>query len=418
MVAAPTTDWLDAEGDALLAFAAGARTPLGFGTLDTAGLVPEPRRAELWITCRMTHVFALGALRGRPGCAALADHGVTALATTFADAEHGGWFAAVEQADGGPGPGTTVRPVPGDGERKAAYPHAFVLLAAASATAAGRPGAAALLDQACAVQDAHFWAEDEGMVRESWDRAFAVEEAYRGANANMHTVEAYLAAADVTGEDRWLDRALRITRRVVDGFARAHAWRLPEHFTPAWEPTLDHHRDDPAHPFRPYGATIGHWLEWARLTLHLRAALTARHRPTEAWMLEAPRVLFAAATAEGWAADGAAGFVYTVDFDGAPAVRQRMHWVVCEAIGAAAALHTATGEGDYARWYATWWDYARRHLIEAPGRWHHELAPDNTPAAGTWAGRPDVYHAYQATMLPRLPLAPALAPAVAEGLLA
>ena len=33
--------------------------------------------------------------------------------------------------------------------------------------------------------------------------------------------------------------------------------------------------------------------------------------------------------------------VYTVDFEGTPVVRERMHWVVCEAIGAAASLHRA-----------------------------------------------------------------------------
>ncbi|KAE8763220.1 AGE family epimerase/isomerase [Georgenia thermotolerans] len=411
MITPPPAAWLDAEGDALLAFARGAATDLGFGTLDDAGTVPDPARAELWITCRMTHVFALAALRGRPGAAELADHGVAALATTFADAEHGGWFTAVEQGPAGP------RPAGEAGARKEAYPHAFVLLAAASATAAGRPGAAELLARACAVSTERFWDDEAGAVRESFDRTFTAPEDYRGANANMHTVEAYLAVADVTGEDVWLDRALRITCRLIDGEARAHGWRLPEHFTPGWRPLLEYNRDQPAHPFRPFGATVGHWLEWARLTLELRAALAARGRDPEPWTLEAPRALVETAAREGWAVDGADGFVYTVDFAGSPVVRQRMHWVVCEGVGAAAALHAATGEEAYADWYRTWWDYARRHLIEAPGRWHHELAPDNTPAAGTWSGRPDVYHAYQATLLPRLPLTPALAPALAAGLL-
>lgn len=410
MITPPPAAWLDAEGDALLAFARGAATELGFGTLDDAGTVPDPARAELWITCRMTHVFALAALRGRPGAGELADHGVAALATTFADAEHGGWFTAVEQGPAAP------RPAGKAGARKEAYPHAFVLLAAASATAAGRPGAAELLARACAASTERFWDDETGTVRESFDRTFTEPEEYRGANANMHTVEAYLAVADVTGDDRWLDRALRITRRVIDGEARAHGWRLPEHFTPDWRPLLEYNRDRPAHPFRPFGATVGHWLEWARLTLELRAALETRGRDPEPWTLKAPRALVETATREGWAVDGADGFVYTVDFAGAPVVRQRMHWVVCEAIGAAAALHAATGEEAYADWYRTWWDYARRHLVEAPGRWHHELAPDNTPAAGTWSGRPDVYHAYQATLLPRLPLTPALAPALAAGL--
>ena len=410
MLSTPPPAWLDAEGDALLAFARGSRTPLGFGRLDDDGAVPEPGSAELWITCRMTHVFALGALRGRPGCAELADHGVRSLTTTFADAEHGGWFTAVTDDAG------SAVPAGEAGARKEAYPHAFVLLAASSATAAGRPGAADLLARALAVHSAHFWDEPAGMVVEGWDRAFTTPEDYRGVNATMHTVEAYLAVADVTEEDLWLDRARRMTRRVVDGFAREHAWRTPEHFTPAWEPLLDYNRAEPAHPFRPFGATVGHWLEWSRLTLQLRAALAARGRATEPWLLEGARALFDTAVAEGWAVDGADGFVYTVDFDGRPVVRERMHWVVCEAIGAAAALHAATGADDAERWYRTWWDYARRHLIEQPGRWRHELDPVNAPAAGTWAGKPDVYHAYQATLLPRVPLAPALSAAVAAGL--
>ncbi len=35
----------------------------------------------------------------------------------------------------------------------------------------------------------------------------------------------------------------------------------------------------------------------------------------------------------------------------------------------------------------------------------------------TWNGKPDTYHAFQATLIPRLPLTPALAPALRDGLL-
>ncbi|MFH5821083.1 AGE family epimerase/isomerase [Georgenia sp. AZ-5] len=396
--------WLERETDALLTFARGAATDLGFGYLDDAGRPLPGRPAELWITCRMIHVFSLGTLLGRPGCAPLVDHGLAALEGVFADREHDGWFAAV----GPDGPAET---------RKEAYPHAFVLLAAASATAAGRPRGAETLTHAQDVSTRHFWREDEGMVVEGYDRGFAAAEDYRGVNANMHTVEAYLAVADVTGDDGWLDRALRIVRRVVDGFAREASWRVPEHFTRGWTPLPDYNREDPAHPFRPFGATVGHWFEWARLTLQAADALRRRDREPGAWMLDAARELFAAGAREGWAVDGADGFVYTVDFDGRPVIRERMHWVVAEAIGAAAALHAVTGEPEYERWYATWWDYAAAHLIEAPGAWRHELSPTNGPSAKTWTGKPDVYHAVQATLLPRLPVSPALAPALAAGLL-
>jgi sulfoquinovose isomerase len=91
-----------------------------------------------------------------------------------------------------------------------------------------------------------------------------------------------------------------------------------------------------------------------------------------------------------------------------------MHWVVAEAIAAAAALHRRTGEEGYARHYAEWWAYAREHLLDrGRGSWHHELDASNRPQASVWPGKPDLYHAVQATLLPRMPLAPGLARAVA-----
>lgn len=54
------------------------------------------------------------------------------------------------------------------------------------------------------------------------------------------------------------------------------------------------------------------------------------------------------------------------------------------------------------------------HLDLADGSWHHELDAANAPASGTWAGKPDAYHALQATLLPRLPPAPTLAVALRD----
>lgn len=402
--------WLEGETDRLLAFGRASRVAAGgFGRLDEQGRLDETGPTELWITCRMTYVYALGALLGRPGCGVLVDHGLGALAGRLRDAEHGGWYAAVGP-DGPRGDEQTA---------KGAYPHAFVVLATASAAAAGRPGARELLDEALEVSLRHFWDDDAGMVVESWDRAFTRTEAYRGVNANMHTVEGYLAAADVTGDVAWLERAARITERVVHHLARDNAWRIPEHFDEEWRPLLDYNADEPAHPFRPYGATVGHWLEWARLTLHVRAALIAAGRSAEPWMVDDAVALFDASVAEGWAVDGAPGFVYTVDWDGRPVVRERMHWVLCEALGAAAALYAVTGNARFDAWYSTWWDYAAAHLLDLEGgSWWHELGPDNAVSRTVWSGKADLYHAVQATLIPRLPLTPVLAPALARGLLA
>lgn len=402
--------WLEAEADRLLTFSRASRHPAGgFAWLDSTGRPQLDRPVELWITCRMTHVFALGHLMGRPGCGALVDHGLAALNGVFRDATHGGWYAAVAP---GAGAGAGVGPVSGE---KSAYPHAFVVLAAATATCAGRPGAAALLEEALAVWDAHFWDDDHGMVVEEWSEDFTVLDEYRGVNANMHSVEALLAAYDATGSREHLDRALRIVTRVVHTLGPAHQWRLPEHFDTSWQPLLDYNRDVPAHPFRPFGATVGHWLEWARLAVQLGAALGPS---APGWLLDDARSLFDAAVAEGWAVDGADGFVYTVDWSGRPVVRQRMHWVAAEATATAATLHAATGDASYAAWYETWWDHiAEVFLDDRLGSWHHELDPQNRVSGVTWNGKPDTYHALQAVLLPRLPVSASFGGALSDGLL-
>ena len=396
--------WLEQETDRLLAFSRASRHPAGgFAWLDTAGDPQLDRPVQLWVTCRMTHVFALGHLLGRPGCGSLVDHGVDALTTRFRDAKNSGWYAAMA-ADG---------PVT---RSKTAYEHAFVLLAASSATAAGRPGAQALLDEALEVVLGRFWDNTYGMVTEEWDETFTTVDAYRGVNANMHTVEALLAAADVLGDGGLLARAERIVTRVVHDLAAHNQWRIPEHFDEQWNPLFDYNRAEPAHPFRPFGATIGHWLEWSRLALHLRALLGERTAPS--WLLDDAAALFDAAVREGWSVDGSPGFVYTVDWEGRPVVRERMHWVAAEATATAAALWSVTGESAYAEWYETWWDYIAQSFIDPRlGSWWHELDADNLPSGVTWNGKPDTYHAVQATLIPRLPLAPTLATALRDGLL-
>lgn len=391
---------LAAETDRLLDFARGSRVDRGFAWLDDDG-VPDPSEPlHLWITARMTHVFALGHLLGREDCAALTDHGLRSLRTAFRDPEAGGWFGAVGW-DGVPA-----------STGKAAYGHAFVLLAAASAAQAGRPGADELLAEAGDVLLRHFWSEEDGLCREEWDRGWRTLDGYRGANANMHATEAFLAAGDATGDGAWHARALRVARRLVHGVARDRGWRLPEHFDAGWQPVLDYNEDRPRDPFRPYGCTPGHGLEWSRLLVGLHGS--AAGAPD--WLLADARALFARAMADGWEAGG--GLVYTTGHDGRPVARDRFHWVIAEAIGAAAALHAVTGEPGYRAWQERLWDFAERHLVDRErGSWRHELDAGNRPASATWHGKPDAYHAVQATLVPGLPVAPTLARALRDGAL-
>ncbi|PUA81280.1 AGE family epimerase/isomerase [Nocardioides currus] len=392
-------EWLRAERIRLLDFAKASVEPRGFGWLDERGRLTPHRAPELWITSRMTHSFALGTLDDVPGCEAPADHGIAALTGPLHDPVDGGWFASLADDP--------------SGQVKAAYAHAFVVLAGASCVVAGRPGADALLDEALTVFTQRFWDDDAGMVVDEWDRGFTTLDPYRGLNANMHAVEALAAAADALDDDRLRAMALRIVTRAVHDLAPGHQGRIPEHLDTDWRPLLDYNRDAPRDQFRPFGSTIGHSFEWARLTVQLAASLGP---DAPAWMVGDAVALFARALADGWAVDGADGFVYTVDWDGRPVVRERMHWVAAEAIGAAAALHEATGDDAYDGWYAAWWDYVVAHLRDPEGgSWWHELSPTNQPSATTWSGKPDVYHAVQATLIPLAPLAGSVAGGLARG---
>ncbi len=108
----------------------------------------------------------------------------------------------------------------------------------------------------------------------------------------MHAVEAFLIVYDVTHDRKWLDRALRIASVIIHDVARKGEYRVNEHFDTNWNPIRDYNIDNPAHRFRAYGGTPGHWIEWGRLMLHLRAALEARFETPPEWLLEDAKGLF------------------------------------------------------------------------------------------------------------------------------
>jgi sulfoquinovose isomerase len=395
-----TAPWRRREADRLIAFGRGAALPQGgFGWLGIDGAVDRAQPCPLYINARMTYVFSLAHLAGVPGAEPLAAAGIQAL-SRYADTVDGGWFASIDVS------GRVVDTT------KANYAHTTVLLAAGSAIVAGIPGADAALARTTAAIDRHFWSDAEGCARESWDAAFTQSEPYRGANSNMHSVEAYLVAADVTGDHLWRERAAAIAGRLIGQHARAHAWRIPEHYDERWRPRPDYNSDRRYDQFRPYGTTPGHSFEWARLLLGLEAA----HPDPPGWLLEAAIALFDTAVADAWHRDGHPGPVYTVDVHGQPVVPVRLHWVACEAVLAADALYRRTGAERYAATAAGWWDEIDRYFIDREhGGWWHELTPDLVPSFTTVSGKPDLYHTYQALLLPFLPLSPVAAVALARG---
>lgn len=361
----------------------------------------KDRSRETWITSRMVHVYSIASFLGHEGAEALADAGLKGLTGELHDKENGGWYAGLT-ADGG------ILP------NKQCYAHAFVILAASSAVLAGRPGAKELLDEALAVYDKRFWNEEEGLSCDIWNTEFTVMDDYRGLNANMHTVEGFLAAADVTGDEKYRVRAGRIINR-VKGWAEANNYRLPEHFTKEWAADLECNKEQPDDQFKPYGATPGHGLEWARLITQW-ALSTYPDKEAAADYITLAEKLYSRAYADAWNADGAPGIVYTTDWEGKPVVHDRMHWTLAEAINTSAVLYRVTGNQKYADNYAEFMTYLDEKVLDhVNGSWFHQLDQNNEVIGTVWPGKSDLYHAVQATLIPYYPVNLSIAPAVKAG---
>lgn len=381
----------------LIDFAKGSRVPDGFGFLDRFGRIDPSHPPASFVTARMTFCFSVASMLSVPDAAAYAAHGVATLAGSFHDETYGGYVVSLE--------GTP------SAQRKRAYDTCFVALAASAAATAGIPGADELTENVANVLQERFWCEDAGALYETWDREFGVPEPYWGANVNMHGVESMLGLYGYTRNDVWRDRALRIAETFINIRARSTKWWLNEHYGADWTPLPEFNVDNPRDEFHPYGMTIGHLFEWSRLLLELES--TFEQPPT--WLREAASGLYETAVTYGWAIDGTEGFLYTVGWDGRPVIRDRPHWVMAEAISAAATWTNRTGEMRYANHLQDWRAHAQNHFIDTEhGSWHHLLNPENRPSYKMWSGKPDVYHALQAVILPDLPIAESTARAIAK----
>ena len=384
--------FLQKNAEALLAFGHQFPSPQGGAYyLGDDGTPWKDRPRETWITCRMAHVYSLGTVLGHPGSRELAEAAVAGLRGELQDREHGGWYAG-RTADGG------ILPT------KQCYAHAFVILAGCSASLVGAAGAKELLNDALAVYDEKFWDEEQGLAVDTWNTEFTELDPYRGINANMHTVEAFLAAADTLGEDRYRVRAGRIIDHVV-GWAGDNDYRIPEHFHEDWTPDLEKNRDKPDDPFKPYGATPGHGIEWARLIVQWASSTYGVDSAEAAPYLETAGKLYRRAVADAWNVDGARGIVYTTDWQGRPVVHDRMHWTLAEAINTSAVLYRVTGDAGYADDYSEFMEYLDEVVLDHNcGSWYHQLDEHNQLMTTVWPGKSDIYHALQAMLIPYRPV--------------
>lgn len=347
----------------------------------------KERNRETWITSRMTHVYSIGSMLGHEGSEALADAALKGLRGELHDDKNGGWYAGLTKDN-------EVVPT------KQCYAHAFVILAASSGVLADREGARELLKDALVLYDLRFWNEEEGLSCDTWNTEFTELDSYRGLNANMHTVEAFLAAADVTEDEKYRVRAGRIIHHVL-GWAKDNNWRIPEHFSSDWVPDLECNKDRPDDQFKPYGATPGHGIEWARLIAQWALSTYKEDKEGAAPYVQAAENLYNRAVGDGWNADGAPGIVYTTDWNGKPVVHDRMHWTLAEAINTSAVLFHITGNEKYAADYAEFMKYLDEKVLDhVHGSWFHQLDQENNLLETVWPGKSDIYHALQATLIP------------------
>lgn len=389
---------LAAESARLLGF---FDTPEGvarFGWRDADGGIDPRRPLALYGVARLVHCFGVAHMLGHPYAGGWAEDGVRLVLDQFADADAAG-FAETIGSDG-----AVIA------EERTTYGHAFALLAGATAVQAGIPGGRELQRRAVAAIDAVLWRDDVGAAVDAVAPSGRVLERYRGQNANMHLTEAFLAAYELDGDDGWLNRAQRLAERLVLRTLDRYDARVPEHYTADWQVDAGYGRDTPFDAFRPFGTMPGHAVEWARLLLNL-----AVHTNDDGALLAGAERLYAGALRDGRTQIGA-GLAYTVDVDGSVINDARMHWVVAEALGAAAWLSRTTGDSAYADHYAAFWKDITTHFVDPRGgSWWHELDAQNEPASTTWEGKPDLYHAYQAVLTAQLTRPSGVAAAARDG---
>jgi mannose/cellobiose epimerase-like protein (N-acyl-D-glucosamine 2-epimerase family) len=260
----------------------------------------------------------------------------------------------------------------------------------------GHTDAARLLGDVTEIIHTHFWDAKVGATTEEYQSDWTPFTTYRGQNSNMHLTEALMAAFEATGEADYLRKAESIAALIIDRHARSLGWRVAEHFTANWE--IDRaYRGDPM--FRPAGTTPGHALEWSRLLVQLWELGARKH----AWMLEAAKGLFLTTVEIGWDKT-VGGFYYTLDFDDKPDQADRFWWPLAEGAAAAAVLGSVDQDPRFELWYRRIWSFIATYIIDRKhGGWTHELNADLQPISRVFVGKPDIYHAVQACLIPLLP---------------
>lgn len=353
-----------------------------FSNLDWAGTQMPCVSQELFSTSRMVHSYALAkSMHLNDQASDMIDHGVGSLWNQHRDNKYGGYISALRD-------GQIVD------ERKLAYAHVFVLLAGTSAKQAGHPDADRLISDVSAILEEHFWEQSVGRFADEFTQDWQPFSTYRGMNANMHGTEALLGAFEATGDTLYLDRAGQILDFFLVKMADAHDDRIPEHYTSEWQVDKNYSGDP---MFRPAGTTPGHSFEWARLALQYWDLCG---RPRDSNWPRVARSLTQRALHDAWDTDKG-GIFYTLKLDGTPDITARYWWPVTEAIGVLASLIKLERQLEDEIWYRKLWQFVEQAFIDpSHGGWFPEIDDQGKPSQAQFIGKPDIYHALQAELLP------------------
>jgi mannose/cellobiose epimerase-like protein (N-acyl-D-glucosamine 2-epimerase family) len=266
-----------------------------------------------------------------------------------------------------------------------AYGQAFVLLACAHAHRIGLCGEDAVADAFERMETAFFEPAHQAYADEITPAGELI--GYRGQNANMHMCEACLSAYEVTGQRRYLERALALIERFVFDLAQHTQGLVWEHYHQDWTPDLDYNKGKRSNIFKPWGFQTGHQTEWAKLLL-----IAHGHAPNAAFVPRAIE-LHQAAWTYGWDSIHG-GLIYGFGLEREPYDRDKYFWVQAESFASAWRLWRATGEPAFRDQYRMLWAWSWQHMVDHEhGAWFRILAADGSKLEDTKspAGKVD-YH--------------------------